>query len=100
MFQTFQEEVHVATLQRRGIPVVRRMSGGETVYHDLGNVNYIYITRQDGQLDYDHSLTPAIHALNAIGVPAWKNRTCDLAVEEEKISSSTQRAAKGCVLVS
>lgn len=97
-FQNICREVHVETLRRLGIPVVRRMSGGGTVYHDLGNVNYTYITRTDGLVDYDRCLQPVIDALNDIGVPARKNRTCDIAIGDQKISGSAQRAAGGRIL--
>ena len=97
-FQNICREVHVETLRRLGIPVVRRMSGGGTVYHDLGNVNYTYITHQNGPLDYDLCLRPVIEALNGIGVPARKNRTCDIAIGEQKISGSAQRSAGGRLL--
>lgn len=97
-YQNICREVHVETLRKLGIPIVRRMSGGGTVYHDLGNVNYTYIMRQDGPLDYDRCLQPVIAALNAIGVPARKNRTCDIAIGDQKISGSAQRAAGGRVL--
>lgn len=82
----------------RGIPVVRRMSGGGTVYHDLGNLNYTLISDQTGPLDYDRCLEPVIRALNALGVPAQKNRTCDIAVDGKKISGSAQKIAGGRVL--
>lgn len=97
-YQNICREVHVETLRKLGIPVIRRMSGGGTVYHDLGNVNYTYITRQDGSVDYDRCLQPVIDALNAIGVPARKNRTCDIAIGEQKISGSAQRVADGRIL--
>ena len=97
-FQNICREVHAETLRRLGIPIIRRMSGGGTVYHDLGNVNYTYITRQDGPLDYDLCLRPVIEALNDIGVPARKNRTCDIAIGEQKISGSAQRSAGGRLL--
>ena len=97
-YQNICREVHVETLRRLGIPIVRRMSGGGTVYHDLGNVNYTYITSQDGLVDYDRCLQPVIEALNAIGVPARKNRTCDIAIGDRKISGSAQRAAGGRLL--
>ena len=76
---------------------MRRISGGGTVYHDLGNVNYTYIVRA-GALDYDAVLSPVIAALNAIGVPARKNRTCDIAIGDLKISGSAQRMTKGRLL--
>ena len=97
-FQNICREVHVETLRKLGIPIVRRMSGGGTVYHDLGNVNYTYITHQNGPLDYDLCLRTVIEALNGIGVPARKNRTCDIAIGEQKISGSAQRSAGGRLL--
>ena len=97
-YQNICREVHVETLRKLGIPIVRRMSGGGTVYHDLGNVNYTYITSQDGLVDYDRCLQPVIDALNDIGVPARKNRTCDIAIGDRKISGSAQRAAGGRIL--
>lgn len=97
-YQNICREVHVRTLLDRGIPVVRRMSGGGTVYHDLGNLNYTLISDQMGPLDYDRCLEPVIRALNALGVPAHKNRTCDIAVDGKKISGSAQKIAGGRVL--
>ena len=96
-YQNICREVHVEALRQRGIPVVRRISGGGTVYHDLGNVNYTYIIRA-GALDYDAVLSPVIAALSAIGVPARKNRTCDIAIGDLKISGSAQRMTKGRLL--
>ena len=97
-YQNICREVHVEALRQRGIPVVRRISGGGTVYHDLGNVNYTYIIRTNGALDYDAVLSPVIAALNEIGVPARKNRTCDIAIGDLKISGSAQRMTKGRLL--
>ena len=49
-------------------------------------------------MDYDRCLQPVIDALNDIGVPARKNRTCDIAIGDRKISGSAQRAAGGRIL--
>ena len=71
-YQNICREVNVHALRRRGVPVVRRMTGGGTVYHDLGNVNYSFMLRADGALDYDHFLDPVIVALNRMGIPPTK----------------------------
>lgn len=97
-YQNICREARVPALRRLGIPVLRRISGGGAVYHDLGNLNYSLITRQEGAADYERSLSPILEALHAAGVPARKNRTCDLAIGEEKISGSAQRAAGGRLL--
>lgn len=65
------------------------------MYHDLGNLNDTYILRREGPLDYDRCLGPVITALNAIGVPARKDRVCDIAIGGQKISGSAQRSAGG-----
>lgn len=97
-YQNICREVHVRALLEQNIPVVRRMSGGGTVYHDLGNLNYTLITGQSGALDYGRCLAPVLRALNALGVPAQKSRTCDMIVDGEKISGSAQKIANGRVL--
>lgn len=97
-YQNICREVDVLALRRLGIPVIRRMSGGGTVYHDLGNLNYTLIRSQEGPVDYERYLEPMIRALNELGVPAHRSRTCDLAIGEKKISGSAQRAASGRVL--
>ena len=96
--QNLCREVRPARLRRMGIPMLRRVSGGGTVYHDLGNVNYSLITAQEGPTDYEKSLAPVIAALNRIGVPAGRRGVCDLAIGEKKISGSAQRAADGRLL--
>lgn len=97
-YQNICREVHMRTLLERQIPVVRRMSGGGTVYHDLGNLNYTLMLAQNGPLNYDRCLAPVLRALRALGVPAEKGRTCDIVVDGKKISGSAQKIAGGRVL--
>ena len=75
-----------------------RPCGGGTVYHDLGHVNYTYIVRANGTVDYDAVLSPVIAVLNAIGVPGRKNRTCDIAIGDLKISGSAQYRLGDCIV--
>ena len=96
--QNLCREVRPARLRRLGVPMLRRISGGGTVYHDLGNVNYSLITAQESPTDYERSLAPVIAALNRLGVPARQRGVCDLAIGEMKISGSAQRSALGRVL--
>lgn len=96
--QNLCREVRPARLRRLGVPMLRRISGGGTVYHDLGNVNYSLITGQAGPTDYARSLAPVVDALGRIGVPARMRGVCDLAIGERKISGSAQRSAGGRLL--
>ena len=97
-YQNICREVKIEALRKENIPVIRRITGGGTVYHDLGNVNYTMILQHQSSADYDRCLTPMIAALNALGIPAHKNRTCDIAIDGQKISGSAQKLAHGRLL--
>lgn len=96
--QNICREVSVPALRKSGIPVVRRISGGGTVYHDLGNVNYTYIRNAEGSPDYGECIRPVEEALNSLGVPARKSGVCDISVFGKKISGNAQRVVKGRLL--
>jgi|GEM_PF-61954 len=98
-FQNAFAEVSVAEAVRRGIPVIRRPSGGGTVYHDLGNVNYTII--RDGSpydRDYASFISPVTETLRSLGIPANLSGESDIAVDGLKVSGSAQRAAHGRVM--
>lgn len=99
-YQNVFEEVNLKEVNRQGIPVLRRISGGGTVYHDRNNLNYSMImdfsrSKFNG---YDAFLEPLILALNKMGIPAVKRRTCDIAIGESKISGSAQTIKKDRIL--
>lgn len=97
-YQNILREVHMRKLLELGIPVLRRISGGGTVYHDSGNLNYTYITDSDGSVDYEKCMAPIIDALNRLGVSAVKSGVCEITVNGLKVSGSAQRVVKGRVL--
>ncbi len=96
--QNICREVSVPALRRANIPVVRRISGGGTVYHDPGNINYTYIKSVDGLPDYGECIAPVAAALNSLGVSAHKSGVCDISIGDRKISGSAQRVVRGRVL--
>lgn len=94
----FAETDIIHTLQS-GVSIVRRDTGGGCVYHDLGNVNYAIISDSNGlNVSYDRFLDTVIEALRYIGVPAHRNKACDIAIDGMKISGSAQRQTKDRVL--
>lgn len=89
-------EVHLKQLYRYKIPLIRRTSGGGTVYHDLGNINFTYITSDLSKTnDYLHFLNPIISALNHLGLTVKFVPKTHLYQNEYKLSGNAQSVHKG-----
>ena len=98
-YQNVFAEVNVPKALDAGVAIVRRPSGGGTVYHDEGNLNYTYIRScKAEEVTYGPFIEPMVKALNAIGIPAEMNRTCDIAIDNLKVSGSAQKIVKDRVL--
>ncbi|WP_219835624.1 lipoate--protein ligase [Paenibacillus sp. R14(2021)] len=95
--QNTAEEVNASFVESSGIHVVRRLSGGGAVYHDLGNLNFSFITRDDGKSfhNFRKFTEPVVEALRKLGVEAELTGRNDLQVGERKISGNAQFATKG-----
>jgi len=92
-------EIDPSFVDRENIAVVRRMSGGGSVFHDLGNINYTYIANGvDGFCDFTRFSEPVIAALNALGVPAESAGRNDITADGKKISGNAQYVMSGRVL--
>lgn len=79
------------------MPVVRRISGGGAVYHDLGNVNFTFIGTT-GHYDLDLQFDIVLEALAGLGITARRSERNDLLIGELKISGNAFRHAKGLSL--
>lgn len=97
-FQNIHREVDTFALEKEHIAVVRRMTGGGAVYHDLGNFNYSLIFDCAETLDYDRCLEPMLATLRGMGLNVCRDRVCDIALDGKKISGSAQRLEKGRLL--
>lgn len=88
------EEINPAVVEARGIHVVRRISGGGAVYHDLGNLNFSFVTPfvQQRFNRYDHFTRPVLAALQRLGVPAELGGRNDILAGGRKISGNAQFA--------
>lgn len=94
--QNVFEEVHPMYLKRNNLHLLRRLSGGGTVYHDLGNLNFSFIV--DGQAElhkFAQVLEPVIQSLRELGVDAAFRQRSDIVVGNHKISGNAQFASKG-----
>lgn len=91
------EEINVDYVEQHGIHVVRRLSGGGAVYHDFGNLNYSFLTLDDGASfsNFKKFTKPVIEALNKLGVQAEFTGRNDIQVGERKISGNAQFITAG-----
>jgi lipoate-protein ligase A len=89
------EEIDADVVAERGITVVRRVSGGGAVYHDLGNLNFSFMTPDvKGRFNrYDTFTRPVIEVLHDLGVPAELGGRNDILVDGRKISGNAQFAS-------
>lgn len=95
--QNTVEEINTEYVENNGIHVVRRLSGGGAVYHDLGNLNFSFITKDDGDSfhNFQKFTEPVTEALQKLGVNAELSGRNDLMAEGRKISGNAQFSTKG-----
>lgn len=95
--QNTAEEINTDYVDSNGIHVVRRLSGGGAVYHDLGNLNYSFITIDDGESfrNFRKFTEPVVRALNSLGVNAELSGRNDLMAEGRKVSGNAQFSTRG-----
>lgn len=99
-FQNTAGEVNNEYVRQHGITVVRRLSGGGAVYHDLGNLNFTFITDADpsGQIDLRSFCLPILETLRSFGVPAELSGRNDMMIEGRKFSGNAQYLKNGRVM--
>ena len=88
------EEIDSDVVAQRGIRVVRRVSGGGAVYHDLGNLNFSFMTRDVHNRfnRYDRFNGPVVDVLRDLGVPAEISGRNDIIADGRKVSGNAQFA--------
>lgn len=90
--QNTLEEINDAYIQEKGIHVVRRISGGGAVYHDLGNLNFSFINNHDIKSlnNFQRFTAPVIQVLQDLGLDAALKGRNDIEVGDKKISGTAQ----------
>ena len=98
--QNAEAEINRSFVEQHGIHVVRRMTGGGAVYHDLGNLNYSFITDAGdaAQLTMETFTRPVVEALKALGLEAEASGRNDILVSGKKVSGTAQRLSRGRIL--
>ncbi|CAK7050992.1 MAG: Lipoate-protein ligase LplJ [Desulfovibrio sp.] len=93
-------EINASYVREKGIRVVRRLSGGGAVYHDLGNVNFTFIVNGGnlGAFDFASFCKPVVRALASLGVTAEINGRNDMTIDGKKFSGNAQYCKRGRVM--
>lgn len=90
--QNVYAEINIPFANKSQITIVRRITGGGAVYHDLGNVNYTFITSREksGVLNFEYFTSPIISALEKYGINAELSGRNDILCNGAKISGNAQ----------
>lgn len=98
--QEVNTEVNLDYLKENDIALVRRVTGGGAVYHDLGNLNYTIVGRsEDLERDYPEYAGLMMKALQALGVPATRSGRNDILVNGKKVSGFAKRVVRNRLMV-
>jgi len=97
--QNTLSEINRDYVKENNITIVRRLSGGGAVFHDLGNINFTFISnKKESFNDFQRFTIPIIDALNSLGVNAKFSGRNDLTIDDKKFSGNAQYCYKDRVL--
>lgn len=109
--QNAYAEINFDFTEKNNVKVIRRLTGGGAVFHDLGNVNFTFISPsggalsrgiREGGLDFAHFTRPIISALSSLGLDATLSGRNDIIVHtcdgERKVSGNAQCVLNGVTL--
>lgn len=99
-YQNTHAEINEPFVREHGIKVVRRLSGGGAVYHDMGNLNFTFIMDAGNveTLDLHLFCEPIAKSLQSIGVNAVINGRNDITIDGRKFSGNSQYMKQGRVM--
>ncbi|HCL4601558.1 TPA: lipoate--protein ligase [Clostridium botulinum] len=94
--QNTLKEINMNFVKDNNINLVRRNSGGGAVYHDLGNINFTFITKYDEKhlLDFKTFTNPVVYSLGKLNVKAELSGRNDILIDGRKISGNSQHIYK------
>ncbi len=93
-------EINQDFVNKNNISVVRRLSGGGAVYHDMGNLNFTFIVNDNNinKFDFNVFCRPIIKALEKIGVNSQLNGRNDITINGKKFSGNSQYIKKNRIM--
>ena len=98
--QNTAAEINETFVRENGVRVVRRLSGGGAVYHDMGNLNFTFIADAGDMdsLNFKLFCQPVVAALAQLGVTAEVNGRNDMTIDGRKFSGNSQYLKEGRVM--
>jgi lipoate-protein ligase A len=94
-------EINYDYIKENSIDVIRRLSGGGTVFHDLGNLNFTFIQNvnpNENIVDFKRYIKPVVEVLNQLGINAKHEGRNDIMIEGKKVSGNAEHVFKKRVL--
>ena len=91
-YQNVREEVNMKYAEKEGIKILRRITGGGAVFHDMGNVNFSFVTSRNrgDAFDFAFFMDKIAGVLEGLGVKADVSGRNDIYIDGKKISGNAQ----------
>ncbi|MDD2481422.1 MAG: lipoate--protein ligase [Lutispora sp.] len=98
--QNTAQEINSEYVKEKRIHIVRRITGGGAVYHDLGNLNFTFIIKgmENSEFDFKKFTMPIIKALGRLGVESELSGRNDITIDGKKFSGNAQSVKQGKLL--